>query len=464
MRSTDGPLTNTIQGWSDLASVEPERCWSHSLAAAERLKSTHGAYITVATRPGRQRDGALAGVPFAVKDNIDTAGLPTSGGSSVLKGSTPIVDAGVVRKLLAAGAWINGKANLHELAFGVTSNNRTFGPVRNPFDRMRSAGGSSGGSAVAVSMGAAPFALGTDTGGSMTIPSACCGIVGMRPSPDRYPRDGLIALSHTRDTVGVMATSVADLRCVDAIIAAVKPAQAGRPRRGHPRLALPGEYFEDLDDHVGRQAQAALDALACNGAELKPIRINEIVEEAAGHGFDIVAYEAPRTLQRYLRKLSTPYDQLDVAALAEATASPDVKMILTDVLAHPVSRVRYRSALTARRRLGDRFTELMHSCGVDALVYPTLAVVPPQLSDESTIVHNGREMPVFSTMTRHTEAGSFLANPSISVPVLSGPGLPVGLTFETSSHGDDLLLDIASYAESVLSQQDSNGQGVIHAR
>jgi len=285
----------------------------------------------------------------------------------------------------------------------------------------------------------------------MTIPSACCGIVGMRPSSDRYPRDGLIGLSHTRDTVGVMATSVADLRSVDAIITTTKRAETrNRPSR-LPRLALPTEYFEDLDDHIGRQVEAALDVLARNGAELKQVSIKGIVDEATDHGFAVVAYEAPRMLQRYLRRLVAPYDRLDVAALAEATASSDVKMILTDMLTHPVGRSRYWTALRVRQRLGDRFKELMHSSAVDALVYPTLAVVPPLLSGGPSLVHNGREMPTFPAMTRHTEAGSYLGNPSITVPVLNGPGLPVGLTFETLRNHDELLLDIADYAESTLS-------------
>lgn len=146
------------------------------------------------------------------------AGLPTTARSPSLN-TVARADAGVVSILRDAGVVVLGKTNMHELAFGITSNNPTYGPVRNPFDPQRIAVGSSGGSAVSVATGGVPFALGTDTGGSITIPAAFCGVVGFRPTTGRYPGDGLVKLSHSRDTVGIHAHTVADVALVDAIIA-----------------------------------------------------------------------------------------------------------------------------------------------------------------------------------------------------------------------------------------------------
>ncbi|MFJ3018501.1 amidase family protein [Streptomyces collinus] len=159
-----------------------------------------GALTAQATSLPRESRGPLAGVPFAVKDNIDLAGLPTTAGTSFLDRNLPPQSASVVSRLVDAGALAVAKTNMHVLALGVTSNNATFGPVRNPADRDRSAGGSSGGSATAVAAGSVPFALGTDTGGSVRIPAAFCGIVGFRPSTSRYPTDGSSA-SHGPGTL-----------------------------------------------------------------------------------------------------------------------------------------------------------------------------------------------------------------------------------------------------------------------
>jgi len=165
-----------------------------------------------------QAEGPLAGIPFAVKDNIDCLPFPTTGGSPALLDNQPKADASAVAKLKAAGAHAPLKLNLHELAFGVTNNNAHFGAVPTPFDTTRVAGGSSGGSAAAVASGIVPFALGTDTGGSTRIPAAFCGIVGFRPSTGRYPDGGVLTLSTTRDTIGPMASSVTDIIEVDALI------------------------------------------------------------------------------------------------------------------------------------------------------------------------------------------------------------------------------------------------------
>ena len=169
--------------------------------------------------------GPLHGLPLLVKDNINTATLPTTAGTPSLIGNRPSANAHVVDALLGAGGIVFGKANMHELAFGITSNNGTFGPVRNPYDMSKIPGGSSGGNAAGVAARFAPAGIGTDTGGSTRIPAALCGVVGFRPTVGRYAGTGTLAgvrevvpISHTRDTPGPIARSVADVALLDAVI------------------------------------------------------------------------------------------------------------------------------------------------------------------------------------------------------------------------------------------------------
>ncbi|WP_269764849.1 amidase family protein, partial [Burkholderia ubonensis] len=189
----------------------------------------------------RSRGGALGrlhGLPIPVKDSVNTRALPTSNGTLSLSGFRPSADAGVIGLLDDEGAIVMGKTNLHELSFGWTSNNETFGAVRNPYDLARSPGGSSGGSAAAVSAGMAPLAVAEDTWGSIRLPASFCGLAGFRPSRGRYPDDGIMPLSRNFDQVGPLARSVDDLVLFDQI--AARDARPVVPRAANAiRIALP---------------------------------------------------------------------------------------------------------------------------------------------------------------------------------------------------------------------------------
>ncbi len=163
--------------------------------------------------------GPMAGLPLIIKDNIDSASLPTTAGSRAFEGWQPKEDAPVLASLLKAGGVMLGKANMHEMAFGVTSNNPVYGPVRNPYDTTMISGGSSGGTAAAIAARVVVGGLGTDTGGSCRIPAALCGCVGLRPSFGRYSSAGVIPLTWTRDTPGPLARTVDDLILLDSVCA-----------------------------------------------------------------------------------------------------------------------------------------------------------------------------------------------------------------------------------------------------
>ncbi len=167
--------------------------------------------------------GPLHGVPLAIKDNIDVAGQVTSGGTPALANHRPRGHAPVMRPLLEAGAIVLGKTNLHELAFGTTTNNGAFGPTRNPYDPSRVPGGSSGGTGAAVGARLAPAGLGSDTGGSVRIPAALCGVLGYRPTTGRYPSGGIVPIAHTRDTAGPMARAMEDIVMLDGLMAGGSP-------------------------------------------------------------------------------------------------------------------------------------------------------------------------------------------------------------------------------------------------
>ncbi|MGH8110450.1 MAG: amidase family protein [Rhodanobacteraceae bacterium] len=245
----------------------------NALAAqhAEALRSA----ATAIDRSGAARTGrrALEGVPIALKDNIDTVALPTTGGTGALAGHRPPKDAPVAQRLFAAGGLLADKTNMHELAFGITCNNAVIGAVRNPYDPDRIPGGSSGGSAAAVSARMVPAALGTDTGATVRLPAALRGVVGFRPTVGRCPGCGVIPISHTRDTVGPIRRSVADTMLFDSV-----PAGSGEPAaapnlRGL-RLGLArGCFFSNLGASIAPVIEAApqkLRAPVRNSSKRKP--------------------------------------------------------------------------------------------------------------------------------------------------------------------------------------------------
>ena len=244
--------------------------------------------------------GALHGIPLAIKDNINTAALPTAAGTRALRYSRPKEDAPIVTRLTAAGALLLGKTNMHELAMGYTTTNGEFGATHNPYDIARIPGGSSGGTGAAVAARMAPAGLGSDTGGSVRIPAALCGICGLRPSSGRYPSLGIAPLSSTLDTAGPMARTVEDLALLDAVITGEPMISEPAPLRG-VRIGIPrAHYYECLDADVERVSTEALAKLRDAGAVLVEMDVPGLTERNDGMIVRIVYYEFGRAMPAYL--------------------------------------------------------------------------------------------------------------------------------------------------------------------
>ncbi len=395
----------------------------------------------------RVAQGPLSAMPFAVKDNIDALPFPTTGGSPALRDLTPSADAPAVARVRAAGAVLVGKTNLHELAFGVTSNNAFFGSVRNPFDLTRVAGGSSGGNGAAVAVGAVPFTIGTDTGGSVRIPAAFCGIVGFRPSTGRYPAGGVLTLSSTRDTIGVMSATVADAALVDAVICGVP--EAIRPLSRPIRLGLLGGFRLGLSGRVDDAFTRAVVSLASAGIEIVPVEEPAFAAANEELGVPIATCEiADRWSQFAAERLG-----LTLAAFAETLCSPDVREGFAS-LDEAARRMRpaYAEAVSHRlRELQALYSNVLETHGLDALLTQSVPVQPPKVGDDSHFVSDGVTLPTFATLTRTAALATLLGTPSISLPAgVDADGLPIGLQIDGARGADLHLLAVAAALEAML--------------
>ena len=410
---------------------------------------TRAAELDILRREGNIL-GPLHGLPLVAKDNIHVAGLPNTAGTPGLREFTPEADNAVIAALLDAGAIILGKTNMHELAFGVTSDNAAFGAVANPFDTATFAGGSSGGTASAIAAGIAPAGLGTDTGGSVRIPAALTGTVGFRPTNGRYPLSGVTPISHTRDTIGLITWNVADLILLDNVIdthgSAVPSLAPDEIRLGVPRTY----YYANLDEQSARIIDNALILLANAGVTLIDVDPEGIGPLVAQSGFPIALYEAAHDLPDYLNSFGT---DLTLSELAAATASPDVRGIFAGMTGEgQVSDEAYTAAMSVREELRQVFQEFFASHGLDAIVFPTtLLPARPIENSMQTVELNGEQVPTFPTYIHNTDPGSIAALPGISLPVgLTAEGLPVGIEIDGPENSDRQLLAIAATLEQIF--------------
>lgn len=459
--STTGADGTTLAGWLARPVHERAGLRERSWSLARGSGSRHHVWTTLAEpADGASTDGPLAGVAVSVKDNIDVRGLATTAGSTLLAADPVDADAATVAALRAAGAVVVGKTNMHELALGVTSDNATHGPVLLPAVPSRSTGGSSGGSAASVALGVVPVALGTDTGGSVSIPASCCGVVGFRPTTGRWPGDGVVQLSTSRDTVGVHTRTVADAQRVDAVITHARPARG--PADPLPvvglRLGVPRSRHAALDPEVAAVTSAALATLEAAGALLVEVDVGDDLAVGAGAGMTLVLFELARLLRARLTLRGSDLARAPLADIAARVASPDVRSVLEAVAASPVPPSAYDAARRSRWCLQRDLATTFDAGGLDALVWPTIPVLPPPVG-AATVRLAGREEAVFPVLTRNTGPGSVAGLPVVTVPAgRSSAGVPVGLCVEGRPHGDDHLLRVAAAVEAALSVEPAPGR------
>jgi len=417
-----------------------------ALAAAQRADADLAA--------GRNR-GPLHGVPLVVKDNVHIAGLPNTAGTPGLKAFVPRENAPTAQRLIDNGAIILGKTNMHELAFGISGYNEGFftaQPIgtRNPYDRTRIAGGSSSGTGAAIGARLAPGGLGSDTGGSVRIPAALTGIVGLRPTIGRYSQEGVTPISHSRDTVGPMGQTVADVALLHSAVTG----------RGMPTaVSLSGVklgvyrayFFKDLDPDTRAVTDAALDKLKAAGATIVEVDMPDLQRLNDAASFPVALYEAYDDLRAYLAKYRTGKT---IEQIAEAIASKDVKgtydgLVLPRKLPAPNGVVdaapAYKAAMaTARPALLKHFMDTLSK--VDALVAPTTPAVAVKQGPEASA------LPIFLQFIRNTDPGSNAGIPGLTIPAGLGPmtGMPIGLSLDGPSGGEERLLALGLTIEKVL--------------
>jgi mandelamide amidase len=438
---------------SDLTAAFLERCQRHASLNAFIHLDPAAAKAAAAQSDARRRAGKagpLEGLPLVLKDNIDTAAMPTTGGTPALRNHRPKKDATVAARLIGAGAVVLGKTNLHELAYGITNNNGAFGAARNPYDPTRIPGASSGGTGIAVAARLAPAGIGSDTGGSVRIPAALCGIAGLRPTLLRWPQDGIVPISHTRDTAGPMARSVADLALLDGIVTggalAETPASLKGLRIGVPR----GLFWENLHPDTAKIAEETLKALANAGVVLVEADIPDVGALDQAAGFPIALYETIVDLDKYLASHDTG---LDFAKVVAQVGSPDVKGILSSLLGEmAVPEPAYREALTVHRpKLQAAYADYFKRERVEAAIFPTTPLPAAKIGEDETTMLNGAAVPTFFTFIRNTSPGSVAGIPGLSLAAgLTPTGLPVGMELDGPAGSDRRLLAIGLAIEAIL--------------
>jgi len=394
--------------------------------------------------------GTLHGLPILVKDNFDTARAPTTGGTPALRNHRPRADAPVVASLFSAGAILLGKANMHEMAFGITSNNAAFGAVHNPYNPALIPGGSSGGTAAAVAARMCPAGLGTDTGGSVRTPSALCGIAGLRPTTGRYPAKGIIPLSHTRDTPGPMARSVADLALLDSVItgqsAPLHPTTLRGLRLGVPR----GFFYENMDSTLAPVIENALTALRVAGCVLVEAEIPDL-GKLFSESLPIAYYEMRVDLSRYLEESG---EKMNIQELVSQIASPDVKAAYEIYVIGPKAPTRqeYETALrVSRPALQAAYRDYFRAHDVAAIVYPTTLLPARPIGEDDEVELNGKKVSTFAIFTHNDRPNTTAAIPGLSLPVgLTASGLPVGLEIDAPQGADRDLLRLGMAMEAIF--------------
>jgi aspartyl-tRNA(Asn)/glutamyl-tRNA(Gln) amidotransferase subunit A len=456
--ATERALPEGIRGLGEAyraGTLKPSDATAEYLRRIDALNQRLNCFITVlrdrALQSAAESDmrfkagsplGPLDGVPLAVKDLVYIDGVRCTAGSKVLEQNVATYDAPVVRRLKTAGAVLLGTTNLHEFAAGVTSENPHYGPVRNPWDEDRVPGGSSGGSGAAVAAGLAAAAIGTDTGGSVRIPAALCGIIGFKPSYGRVSRLGVVPLSPSFDTVGVLTLSAWDAAALLNAIAGhskddMTTADVGtvnylatlseplpKPKVG----VIRNFFFDAIDPEVRTNFEAFVSRLKELGCDVSDVDL-DWVPGAYEKWLPIRKAEATAFHLRWLE--STPELYGD-----------DVRELLEE--GKGVTGVEYVSAVNARPSFMESFADTMRSR--DFLVAPSTSIPAPRLG-QKTVEVSGRNVSVRSALIKPSIPFNYIGCPVISVPSGLVQGLPVGAQIVGRLFDEAPLLKLADMYE-----------------
>lgn len=406
--------------------------------------------------------GMLCGIPIAYKDIFCTANVKTTCASKLLAEYIPPYESHVTALLNAAGAICVGKCNMDEFAMGTTGENSAFGATRNPWNPAHSSGGSSSGSAVAVATRTVPVAIGTDTGGSVRMPAAYCGISGIKPTYGLVSRRGIIAYASSLDQAGVLATTAADLRATLTIMAAHDPAEStSLPNAALPaaspakdnlrglRVGIATEFFEaSVTDPVATTVQEAVTELGKLGASTVAVSIPNL-EYAVEAYYIIACAEASSNLARYdgllYGKRAQADNLLDLVqrSRSEGFGKEVQRRILlgTFVLSHGYVDAYYRQAQKIRQLLLTDFKTAFDSC--DLIAAPATPTTAPQLglfSDDPVQMYN---------QDICTVTANLCGLPALSIPCGLAGGMPVGLQLIGAAHSDSHLLSVAEHFQKI---------------
>ncbi|MCG2866371.1 MAG: amidase [Vulcanisaeta sp.] len=381
--------------------------------------------------------GPLAGLPISIKDNIYMRGVRTTMASKIFSDYIPGINATVISRLLDSDAIIIGKTNLHEFASGVTNISSYFGPARNPHDPERVPGGSSGGSAISVAIGAALASLGTDTSGSIRIPAALCGVVGYKPSYGLISRYGVFPLAWSLDTVGVLSNSVLDAAYVASILVGpdgfdTSIVQDFRldisliKREVNPKKIVLGYIQVDENNPVERKYMDLSSLLNAEGFNLMKIDID---------------FERINSVHRVIRLTEAAAIHKDLFMKRSSDYSYDVADMIRQGLGIPA--VDYINALRQRTLIINEIERIFNVA--DVIITPTVPAIAPRINDVM-----GKELDFRVVATRYVAMANLLGSPAVSIPAGNVEGMPVGLQIIGKILDDNKTLMIARSIETIL--------------
>jgi aspartyl-tRNA(Asn)/glutamyl-tRNA(Gln) amidotransferase subunit A len=407
--------------------ITPREAVGSYLDRVDQANGALNAYLSVRAEEALAEadsapEGALRGVPVAVKDVIDVAGVPTTAASKILAGNVAEHDAVCVERLRRAGAIVLGKLNTHEFAFGAMTTSPHFGAAHNPWALDRICGGSSGGSGAAAAADLAAGTLGTDTAGSIRIPACFCGVTGLRPTTGLVPTGGVVPVAWSLDTVGPIARSAEDCTLLLSALTG-EPVELLESVRGL-RIGVVDELFRRADLAVAEQVHAAVEELRGLGATVEPVEV-PLIEESGTINQLLMLTEAAEAHLPWLRTRLADYGE-DVRA-----------RLLAGLLLPATAHV---TGLRARRWFSDELRRVFER--VDLLAAPEMPVVAPPIG-ETEVDLEGERMPYRLSLIPFNSPWSLAGLPVASVPAGFVDGLPVGLALVGRARDEHTVLQAA---------------------